>query len=48
MSGLESSIWTRIMGGGTGLEYRGRVLVMKHEVGVIEEFGAGVAYKTHV
>ena len=24
MSGLESSIWRRIMGGGTGLGYRGK------------------------
>ena len=33
---------------GLAMGTRGRVLVMKHEVGVIEEFGADVAYKTHV
>ena len=33
---------------GLALGTGGRVLVIKHEVRVIEEFGAGVAYKTHV
>lgn len=33
---------------GLALGTRGSVLVMKHEVGVTEELGAGVAYKTHV